>query len=91
MSLITQQLSLYDHSRCHVVCKVDKALNLLDNGEVLMISANEPSAISDIRSNIVRSGSEILRFFDETRAFTFVIRKCAHETAGDHQPVCTAH
>jgi len=91
MSLITQQLSLYDHSRCHVVCKVDKALNMLDSGDVLMVSANEPSAISDIKSNIMRSGSEILRFLDENQAFTFVIRKCAYETASDTLPASTAH
>jgi len=91
MSLITQQLSLYDHSRCHVVCRVDKALNLLDNGEVLMVSANETSAISDIKSSMLRSGNEILRFLDENQAFTFVIRKHVRETAVGRQHACAAH
>lgn len=84
MSLITQQLSLHDLSHCHVVCRVDKALSGLDNGEVLMVSANEPSAISDIKANVQRSGSEILRFLDENQAFTFVIRKCSHTTGAVH-------
>jgi len=91
MSLITQQLSLHDHSRCHVVCKVDKALNLLESGEVLMISANEPGAISEIKSSIIRSGNEILRFLDENQAFTFVIRKGAQHTASELQSASPLH
>jgi len=90
MSLITQQLSLHDHSRCHVVCKVDKALHMLERGEVLMISANEQSAISDIKSSILRSGNEILRFLDENQAFTFVIRKGSQHTSG-LQSACSLH
>ncbi|HED16511.1 MAG TPA: sulfurtransferase TusA family protein [Gammaproteobacteria bacterium] len=89
MSLITQQLSLYDHTRCHVICKVDKALNMLDSGEVLMVSANEPGAISDIKKSILRSGNEILRFLDENQAFTFVIRKGSLHAANGLQSACS--
>jgi len=91
MSLITKQLSLHDHSRCHVICKVDKALNMLDCGDVLMISANEPGAISDIQTNIQRSGSEVLRFLDENQAFTFVIRKCSLPANAQLQPTYPLH
>ncbi len=75
MSLITQQLSLHDLSHCRVVCTVDRALDKLDNGQLLMISANQPSAIPDIRNHTLRDGNEILRFLDDEQAFTFVIRK----------------
>ncbi len=91
MPLITQQLSLHDHSRCHVICKVDKALNMLESGEVLMISANETGAISDIKSSILRSGNEILRFLDENQAFTFVIRKSAQHATSGLQSTCPVH
>jgi len=91
MSLITQQLSLRDHSRCHVICKVDKALNRLERGEVLMISANEPGAITDIKTSILRSGNEILRFLDENQAFTFVIRKGPGRTTSGLPSGCSLH
>ena len=75
MSIITRQITLYDQAPAEILRAIHTTLMQMRGGGILMVSANNPSAIKDICHLCASTGNEILRFLDGQAGYLFLIRR----------------
>ena len=57
------------------ILRAKKALNALDEGQILRISATDPGSVKDMEAFCKQTGNELIESSQQSDAFIFMIRK----------------